>query len=764
MLGLRGARADEALGRLRQRARPALEAPPPTRPWQGGRPRGVRIRPRVTSASPRAPPAQGTTPWQAFASRGGRGAGPSATRLWDREAPGPRPAVCPGTVGRARRWRWPRAPRRPQTVAPAVLCRGARLGAPGRQAGEGRGRARQRQRQHKPRAQWRLRRRDQPPGDLRWEDVLPTPPRWEARCPRAQDGAGGAAKRGPAGRRGLLRGGRCGRTLTVASRGTPGRSPGWLARGAGGAWLLRGRDAWGMTGGARRRSPRVGGAPPRGYPGRLGGPCAGRRPPGQAATGRGRGVGTSARGSPAGASARGAGRSANRVVAGACAQRWSAARHRGQDAAAPRAAREQRPVPLRRHSARRDSPCARRGARGGVLPLLPRPAPNASSAPSWRRGSSTARRHRPPRSGVGPGTAGATRVTRGTPGARKAWPGDGARGHGRPPARAQGHRALTRAATRHRLGSRTGTGTPGRAPRVAGGRDPSRLPHVAKGHDGLSARKRPRSGGAGRQGARGASPQAPSPRAPWCPKPPGAASAPPERCPLSTRRDRGGARGAALQGAALVRQRGLARHPRRQEPLLPPPRGRRRAAPSRGRATGRAAVRLARLQTRMLRWVAADAQRTRGRRTRSHPERVAALPSAQGTLRHRLRRVEPQGLSRMIRTPGGNTARVSLTAAGRQTARKLAGRDEAGRTREQQEVRSRSMAHRAWERCGHGTNAPSGSHDPGQGRGHACASPGPSHAPHRPQSNGILVAYHAGPVSAQPRMASPGKSMRIHEV
>jgi hypothetical protein len=52
----------------------------------------------------------------------------------------------------------------------------------------------------------------------------------------------------------------------------------------------------------------------------------------------------------------------------------------------------------------------------------------------------------------------------------------------------------------------------------------------------------------------------------------------------------------------------------------------------------------------------------------------------------------------------------------------------------------------------------------GQCRGHACEAQGPSHAPHRPKRNGGLVEYQAGPVSAQPRMASHGKSMRINEV
>jgi DNA-binding MarR family transcriptional regulator len=86
-----------------------------------------------------------------------------------------------------------------------------------------------------------------------------------------------------------------------------------------------------------------------------------------------------------------------------------------------------------------------------------------------------------------------------------------------------------------------------------------------------------------------------------------------------------------------------------------------------------AAVRLARLQRQSLRWLAADEQRTRGMIARSHPELVAALPRAQGTMSHSLRRLETQGLIVMLRTPGGKTASVSLTAAGRQKASNRAG-------------------------------------------------------------------------------------------
>jgi hypothetical protein len=89
-----------------------------------------------------------------------------------------------------------------------------------------------------------------------------------------------------------------------------------------------------------------------------------------------------------------------------------------------------------------------------------------------------------------------------------------------------------------------------------------------------------------------------------------------------------------------------------------------------------AAVRLSRLQRRILWWLAADEQRTRGMITRSHPAVVAALPSAKGNISHRRRRLETQGLSVMTRTPGGKTESVYLTAAGRQKARKLTGSDE----------------------------------------------------------------------------------------
>jgi DNA-binding MarR family transcriptional regulator len=86
-----------------------------------------------------------------------------------------------------------------------------------------------------------------------------------------------------------------------------------------------------------------------------------------------------------------------------------------------------------------------------------------------------------------------------------------------------------------------------------------------------------------------------------------------------------------------------------------------------------AGVRLSRLQRRILRWLVADEQRTRGMISSSHPELVAALPSAKGNISHSLRRLETQGLVVVIRTPGGKTESVYLTPAGCQKALQCAG-------------------------------------------------------------------------------------------
>jgi DNA-binding MarR family transcriptional regulator len=86
-----------------------------------------------------------------------------------------------------------------------------------------------------------------------------------------------------------------------------------------------------------------------------------------------------------------------------------------------------------------------------------------------------------------------------------------------------------------------------------------------------------------------------------------------------------------------------------------------------------APVRLSQLQKRLLRWLAAEAKRTHGVVSSSHPELVAALPSAKGNISHSLRLLETQGLIVMGRTSGGKAEYLDLTAAGRQKLARLEG-------------------------------------------------------------------------------------------
>jgi hypothetical protein len=72
---------------------------------------------------------------------------------------------------------------------------------------------------------------EQHPGSRSWAICLQNPQRLEANRALPADAAGGAAKRGPAVRRGLLRCGRCGRTLQGVSSGTTGRGPRYGCRG-----------------------------------------------------------------------------------------------------------------------------------------------------------------------------------------------------------------------------------------------------------------------------------------------------------------------------------------------------------------------------------------------------------------------------------------------------------------------------------------------------------------------------------------------------
>src|SRR2546426_4348403 len=153
------------------------------------------------------------------------------TMLWYRDAQLPLPEVCPGTLGRDIRWRLPSEHRIHQMVRNPYYAGALVYGRTEAKTVIVDGRARQSHRQKKPLAPWRILLLDTHPGYISWEDFLHTQQLLEANRNRAQDGAGGAAKRGPAILSGLLRCGRCGRKLTVAYSGTTGRVPRYVCRG-----------------------------------------------------------------------------------------------------------------------------------------------------------------------------------------------------------------------------------------------------------------------------------------------------------------------------------------------------------------------------------------------------------------------------------------------------------------------------------------------------------------------------------------------------
>jgi DNA-binding MarR family transcriptional regulator len=78
--------------------------------------------------------------------------------------------------------------------------------------------------------------------------------------------------------------------------------------------------------------------------------------------------------------------------------------------------------------------------------------------------------------------------------------------------------------------------------------------------------------------------------------------------------------------------------------------------------------RLSRLQQQILRWLAADQQRTRGMIVSSHRDLVKALPADRGNLSRSLRTLEARGWIVIGRSPGGKAQHVTLTPEGAQRA------------------------------------------------------------------------------------------------
>jgi predicted MarR family transcription regulator len=78
-----------------------------------------------------------------------------------------------------------------------------------------------------------------------------------------------------------------------------------------------------------------------------------------------------------------------------------------------------------------------------------------------------------------------------------------------------------------------------------------------------------------------------------------------------------------------------------------------------------AAPRLSRLQHRILAWLAAEEQRTRGTVSASYQDLVHVLAHDKGNLSHSLKGLEAKGLVTVTRTTGGKAEVVDMTPAGR---------------------------------------------------------------------------------------------------
>jgi excisionase family DNA binding protein len=145
------------------------------------------------------------------------------TMLWYRDEQVPLPEVQPGTAGRAILWHLPSGHRINQMLTNPYYAGALVYGRTAAKTVVKDGRARHTTRQKKPREQWRVLLLENHPGYISWEEFVQNQQILEANCRMAHEGAGGAAKRGPALLSGLLRCGRCGRKLQVAYSGTKGQ-------------------------------------------------------------------------------------------------------------------------------------------------------------------------------------------------------------------------------------------------------------------------------------------------------------------------------------------------------------------------------------------------------------------------------------------------------------------------------------------------------------------------------------------------------------
>jgi len=214
VLGMKGSIAEYALGLMRQRARPAFEANIRRGHGMWEVPVGcVRSHDhRIAKSADRQVQQAIAGVFRQFHVLGSA----RQTTLWYRDAHLPLPEVQPGTAGRAILWRLPSGHRINQRLTNPCYAGALASGRTEAQTVIEDGRARQSPRRKKPREQWRLLMLEHHPGSISWEAFVQNQQTLEAHRNTPEAAVGGAAKRGPALRSGLLRCGRCGRKLQVA--------------------------------------------------------------------------------------------------------------------------------------------------------------------------------------------------------------------------------------------------------------------------------------------------------------------------------------------------------------------------------------------------------------------------------------------------------------------------------------------------------------------------------------------------------------------
>jgi DNA invertase Pin-like site-specific DNA recombinase len=147
------------------------------------------------------------------------------TALWYGDHQSPLPQVRPGTRGREVTWALPTESRIRQILKNPCYAGALAYGRTASRTVIADGRAQQGGRQRQPLPRWKALIRDNHAGYISWEDYQQNQQILEANAAMRDGQAGGAAKGGAALLSGLLRCGRCGRSLFVLYSGPSGRVP-----------------------------------------------------------------------------------------------------------------------------------------------------------------------------------------------------------------------------------------------------------------------------------------------------------------------------------------------------------------------------------------------------------------------------------------------------------------------------------------------------------------------------------------------------------